>query len=120
MGPVSRKKKIHIPGVWIAVILLYVVSVILSPNMLSFLQIQNLMRNIPFLAMVAIGQAFAIISGGLDLSVAGIVTSTNVLCCLIMNGSNDPVITLLSMLIPLAYAILVGVVKGLIIAKSRL
>ncbi len=114
------KKRMHIPGVWIAVVLLYAISVIFSPNMLSFLQIQNLMKNIPFLAIVAIGQAFAIISGGLDLSVAGIVTSTNVICCLIMSGSNSFKSTALAVCVPLLYAVFIGAVKGIVVAKLKI
>ena len=88
--------------------------------MLSLLQIKNLLKNLPFLAIVALGQSFAIISGGLDLSVANVVTLTNVLCCLLMNGSNSFVSTFLAVAIPLLVAVLVGVFKGVLIAKLEI
>lgn len=113
-------KKLHIPGVWAAVLLLYVISVLISPNMLSWLQIYNLLKVSAFLGIAALGQTFVLLTGGLDLSVAGLITGTNILCCLLMGGEVSLPVQIAAVVLPLLVAALAGVFKGLLVAKLKI
>lgn len=113
----GQKRKIRIPSVWIAVILIYVLSAFFAP-VFSLSQIRNIMRVISFLGTVAIGQTFVIITRGLDLSVAGVITTTTVVCCVLMNGEDSNI--LVAVLVCLAIGVVVGVAKGLLITKLKI
>ena len=64
-------------AVWIAVVLLYLVSSLISPGMFQVSQVLNILQIAAFLGIVAIGQTLALLVGGIDLSVAGVVTMSN-------------------------------------------
>jgi ribose transport system permease protein len=113
-----KMKKLKIPPIWIAVILLYAIACILSPNMLSWDQIKNLLRVSAFLGTVSLGQTFAILIGGIDLSVAGVITATNIICCMVMNYGKGS--TILALVIPLVLGVVVGAVKGIIITRIKI
>ena len=72
--------------IWIAVVLLYALASIVTPAMLSPDQVSNIIRVTAFLGMVAAGQTIVLLMGGIDLSVAGGVTLTNILCANVMMG----------------------------------
>jgi len=111
------KKRIKVPGIWIGLLALYIVSVILAPSMLSTGHLLNLMQIASFLGVVALGQTFVILAGGVDLSVSGVIMMTNVLICYYMNG--DPGNTVLALAICFAAAIAAGVVNGVLITKFK-
>ncbi len=113
-----KTKKLDIPPIWIAVILLYIIACILSPNMLSWNQIKNLLKISAFLGTVSLGQTFAILLGGIDLSVAGVITATNIICCMQMAYGEGS--TFLAIAIPLALGIFIGLLKGVIITRIRI
>nr|WP_245769172.1 ABC transporter permease [Streptomyces indicus] len=68
-----------------------------------------------FLAIVALGMTFVIVTGGIDLSVGSTFALGGVLAAW---GSQYG--TLVALLLPLAVCGLIGLVNGLLIAKSRL
>lgn len=103
--------------VCVAVVLLYVVAAIISPAMLKFEQVLNILQVAAFLGLVATGQTIALLTGGIDLSVAGVVTMTNIIATSLMLGqnSNIPAAVLVCVLLGAA----VGVVNGILIAVLR-
>lgn len=74
--------------VWAAVALLYVVATIVTPAMLKPGQILNILQVTAFLGLVATGQTLTLLTGGIDLSVAGVVTMTNILATSLMMGQD--------------------------------
>ena len=112
------KKKLKVPPIWIAVVLLYVLACILSPNMLSWNQIKNLLRVSAFLGTVSLGQTYAILTGGIDLSVASVITASNIICCMTMMYGNGS--TVLGIVLPLLLAVGVGLLKGIIITQIKI
>ena len=110
-------KRINIPGIWIGLIALYIVSVLLAPSMLSFTHLLNLLQIASFLGVVALGQTLVILSGGIDLSVSGVIMMTNVLICYFMNGDSSN--TLIALAICTVAAIIAGVINGLLITKLK-
>ena len=71
-------------AIWIAVILVYLVSGLISPGMFQISQALNILQIAAFLGIVAIGQTLALLVGGIDLSVAGVVTMSNIVVTSVM------------------------------------
>jgi len=77
----------------------------------------NILVNASVIGIVSLGQALALISGGFDLSVGGIVPLGSVTFALLVNaGYGVPA----ALLIILAFGAAWGVVTGLLIAKARI
>jgi ribose transport system permease protein len=101
--------------IWIAVILLYIVAGVKEPAMFKTSQMLNILQVAAFLGTVAIGQTIALLVGGIDLSVAGVVTMTNIVTARLMAGQTDRILYAVAASILLA--LLVGFVNGLVITK---
>jgi len=93
--------------VYLILLVLLIIAEIVSPGFLSFHHLGNVLRQASFLGIVAIGQTFVILSGGIDLSVASIITLANVVSAQIMDGSNG------NLLLALITVIAIGAVVGL-------
>ena len=94
--------------VWIAVALLFVLASAISPAFMSVDEVRNIFQVTAFLGVAAIGQTIALMVGGIDLSIGGVVTLTNILAASLMDGRNAA--------IPLAIVVtlLVGIAVGLV------
>jgi ribose transport system permease protein len=103
--------------VWVAVALLYGIAAIVSPAMLKPEQILNILQVTAFLGLVATGQTIALLTGGIDLSVAGVVTMTNIVATSLMLGQDDRIAP--AVLCCLLIGAAVGAVNGLLIAVLR-
>ena len=68
--------------------LLYAVAAVVSPAMLKPAQLLNILQVTAFLGLVATGQTLALLTGGIDLSVAGVVTMTNIVATSVMLGQD--------------------------------
>ncbi|WP_405792863.1 ABC transporter permease [Streptomyces sp. NBC_01506] len=77
--------------------------------------LQNMAVSSAFLAIVALGMTFVIITGGIDLSVGSLFALGGVL-----GAWGSQYGTLVALLLPLAVCGLIGLVNGLLIAKARL
>ncbi|PIV73420.1 MAG: hypothetical protein COW55_13160 [Rhodobacteraceae bacterium CG17_big_fil_post_rev_8_21_14_2_50_65_11] len=100
-------------AVWIAVALLYVISGLISPSMFQVGQVLNILQVAAFLGVVALGQVIVILTGGIDLSQAGMITLTNIVATSLMLGQAETIAVALS--ICLALAVLVGLMNGLLV-----
>ena len=77
----------------------------------------NILRNNVFAGIIALGMCFAIISGGIDLSVGSVFALAAIICAeLIMAGMN----TVLAVLIALVAGTALGLLSGFLVAKCRL
>jgi len=103
--------------VWIAVIALYFVSGLVSPGMLQVAQVLNTLQVSAFLGVIATGQTLALLVGGIDLSVAGVVTMSNIVSTSVMLGRQDRMVS--GIAICLLIAATVGLVNGWMITVLR-
>jgi ribose transport system permease protein len=101
-------------AVWTAVILLYLVSGLISPGMFQVSQALNILQIAAFLGIVAIGQTLALLVGGIDLSVAGVVTMSNIV---VMVGRSETMVP--ALVISLLLAAGVGFINGSLITLAR-
>jgi ribose transport system permease protein len=99
-------------GTFYALILLFFSFA--SPDFLTYSNGVNILTNVSVIGIVALGQALAIISGGFDLSVSGVVPLGAVTFALI---SNAGVPLLPAILLVLAVGGFVGLVNGVIVTK---
>lgn len=104
-------------AVWIALTTLTVYGIIAVPSFGTLGNFDNIMRLAAVLGIVAVGQTFVIIAGGLDLSVGTLMGLVSVLGIGIMEG--DP--TRIPMIIGIAMAVGLGVgaINGLGIIVTR-
>jgi len=98
----------RVGAVWFVVVLLYLVSGLFSPGMFQVSQVLNILQVAAFLGVVATGQTLALLAGGIDLSVAGVVTMANIVSTGLMAGRDG------NMFIAVGSCILVAAVVGLI------
>jgi ribose transport system permease protein len=104
-------------AVWIAVIVLYVVSGLISPGMFHFDQVLNILQVSAFLGVVATGQTLALLVGGIDVSVAGVVTMSNIVSTSVMVGRSESMVS--GVVICLLIAAFVGLINGWMITILR-
>ncbi|MBV9731273.1 MAG: ABC transporter permease [Verrucomicrobia bacterium] len=107
----------RVGAVWIVVVLLYLVSGLVSPGMFRVSQILNILQVSAFLGVVATGQTLALLAGGIDLSVAGVVTMANIVATSLMAGKDAN--TLFAVAMCFLLAALVGLINGLAITFIR-
>jgi ribose transport system permease protein len=110
----------HTPVVLGAAILIVVLGVYLSvhPRGLSTFVLQSYANSAAPLALAAAAQTFPVLTGGLDLSVGGMVALTNALASELVNGS--PIQIALGLVSVVAAGAACGALNGLLIVLGRL
>jgi len=96
-------------GILIGYILLVIVATILSPRFLSTQNMLNVIRQISIFGVLAIGQTFVILTGGIDLSVG----STLALVVVLIGGILPTSGVLVAILVGLLVGATVGAINGL-------
>lgn len=123
---VTREK----PGIWkrfwnrpdssalIAVLLLIVMFAAFSDSFLSFNNIFSLLRNSSLYIFVALGQAMALVVGGMNIAIGATGALATVVCGVCFQTLGLPI--WLTILLSLLAGALTGLVNGLIIIKVKL
>lgn len=107
----------YIP-VWIANVLLVLVVLAIAPQTLSATSFSAVLPFASFLAIAALGEMLVIMTGGIDLSVPGVMTLAAMITVGVGSGSDDRL--LLAILAALAVAGLIGLTNGVIIGVLKL
>ncbi len=102
-----------------ALVLLCVVLTIFAPNFATAGNLRNVLWQVTGVGIIAIGQTIVILTGGIDLSVGGIVAFSAMAGGLIMVSGDSPNVPL-GIVATLLIGLAVGVVNGLLIAYGRL
>lgn len=103
----ANKQLIMAYGVMVLILIL---AELVSPGFLALSHLDSIMRQICFLAIVGIGQTYAIITGGIDLSVASVIALSNVVSAQIMSGQDENVLP--AILAVLAIGLFAGLANG--------
>lgn len=91
---------------------------LINPAFLSQYNVSTLVRTISFTTIIAFGQTLVLLTGGIDLSVAGIAGASAIVSSWLMVNTNlNP---FLCILLTLLGAFLAGVTNGILIAKVKL
>ena len=88
---------------------------IISPNFMTFNNLRLMLRQVSFVAIVAVGLMFVMVSGGIDLSVGSQIIFTNI-CLAIMISEDLPyqLNPIIAILICLAMGTFLGMTNGLL------
>jgi ribose transport system permease protein len=105
-------------AIWIVVLALSVVASIVSPVFLTSRFISTLLKQAASLGIVAVGQTMAILTGGIDLSVASVMALMSVLASHWMNGEDRLVVPV--SIAALAVAAAIGLANGLMVTKLKI
>ncbi|MBZ9741558.1 MULTISPECIES: ABC transporter permease [unclassified Mesorhizobium] len=98
-------------------VLLWIVLSLATPSFASGNNIANLLRQGSMIAIMAVGQTFVIITGGIDLSVGAVVGFATVVVALLINAG---VPIALAILITLLVGVAIGLFHGFGIVKMGL
>ena len=105
-----KQKHIPIAATIAATILLYLIAALHFPGILSMRVLLNLFYDNSFLGICAVGMTFVILTGGIDLSVGGIVACTSVAIAVLVRDfhMHPAVAALILMGIGVVYGMLIG------------
>ena len=108
---------------WLFLIVLVIFLSFASPSFFTAFNIQSVGANMAILLIMAIGETFVIIAGGIDLStgytmgLASVVTATAMMA--LNEHVSTTVVVLVSLLLGLVTGLLVGLVNGTLVARYR-
>ena len=105
-------------GALIALLILLFAGSILFDTFLTTLNIVNILRQSSYMAIMAVGMTFVILTGGIDLSVSSVFGLAGVMAGLVCENVTDNIFALV--FIPLAGCAAIGLLNGLIVTKLRI
>lgn len=113
----SGKKVLNKMGVYLIPIIMVVVLSVTSKFFLTANNIINLMLQVSVVGILAVGQTFVIVTGGIDLSVSSLLSFTG---CLAIGLYNDLQMGLaVPLMITLAAGAVIGLMNGVFVAKLK-
>ncbi len=107
----------------VALVILTVISSFLSEYFLQWQNLLNILRQVSYTGIIALGMTFVIISGGIDLSVgsmAAFVGSLGILALNALAGRSQPLAVAVAMAVALGSGLPCGLANGLLITKGRI
>lgn len=118
MNIIRKIKFKKVPRIWIALILLLITLTILQPKFfLKWENLSNVARQIAVNSLLAAGQLFVILSGGIDLSNGAILGLSMIVCALIDHGDFPFIFVLL---VPILVGFVCGYINGIGFIKLKL
>lgn len=106
-------------GLLVGFLVLLIVAAIITPSMYSLTSILNMLRNNAVYGLLAIGMMLVIITGGIDLSVASILSFSGVICSALMSAHQD-VPAIVWVLLGIGVGIVCGAFNGLIVGYLKM
>jgi ribose transport system permease protein len=104
-------------AIFLALVIIMVVLGAIEPNFLSGGNLYLVSRQISFVAIVALGELFVILHGGIDLSVGSIMALAGMAAAKAMENGIPPVP---AVLIGCAVGLAMGVINGILVAYVRI
>lgn len=103
--------------VYLVLVGLIAATSLLSDIFLTSRNIQNLLRQVVPLGLISVGQTFAILTAGIDLSVGSVVSMASCLTTGMILGREPLIFPVVALVIVLAFFI--GFTNGLVITRTR-
>lgn len=127
---------VNIPGVvkridlqknasFIALVFLFVLSSFLSPYFLKPQNLINIMRQVSYTGIIALGMTFVIITAGIDLSVGSLVAFTGAVVVLSMNAllkifSSEALVIVMGFVVGIIVGGAAGAFNGFMVTRGRI
>ncbi|MGE5623632.1 MAG: ABC transporter permease [Methanocella sp.] len=107
-------------GPLFALVVLFAISSVSSPYFLQPENLLNILRQVSYTGIIALGMTFVIISGGIDLSVGPATALTGGLVIMALNRLGGTVGAILAAIgVGLVLGVVLGAVNGFIITKGK-
>jgi ribose transport system permease protein len=103
---------------FLVVLVLLLVGFVINPRFLAIDNLKIITRDAAILAIAAIGVAFPILTGGIDLSVGSVAGLGGVLAALFIKNWGLPI--WLSLIMTLGIALVIGLIHGLFVTKLHM
>jgi ribose transport system permease protein len=110
---------------FIALLFLILISSFLSPYFLKFQNLVNILRQVSYTGIIALGMTFVIIGGGIDLSVGSMTAFIGAVVVLLMNylGTvirNGFIVIIIGIATGITVGALLGAFNGFMITKGKI
>ncbi len=110
---------------FIALLVLILISSFLSPYFLKFQNLMNILRQVSYTGIIALGMTFVIIGGGIDLSVGSMTAFIGAVVVLLMNSlnafiGNEVIVIIIGITTGIMVGALVGAFNGFMITKGKI
>lgn len=116
--PLKKMSQFRETPVIVVLIGLIVISSLISPHFFSKVNIKNVLTQVSIIAILAGGEAYVILTGGIDLSPGSVLSLVGVLTAGMMKWTNLPVC--IAIPIGLAVGTLCGLTNGLMVTKVKI
>ncbi len=104
-------------GILLVVLVLVIGLSIATPDFPTRRNILNVLLQLSVMAFMALGMTFVIVGGGIDLSMAGVLTLSGVFGAAVMVKTESAI---LGVLVILGVGLLIGIINGFFIAKLKM
>ncbi len=115
-----RKGELSQYGIYFAFIILCIFFAVFNPVFLSMENIINILRQISFNTILAMGMTVVIITGGIDLSVGSVLAVASVIVTSYIKVSSPIIPVAVAIIFGLAIGALCGLFNGIFVAKGGL
>ena len=110
---------------FIALLVLILISSFLSPYFLKFQNLVNILRQVSYTGIIALGMTFVIIGGGIDLSVGSMTAFIGAIVVLLMNFlgtviGNEIIVIIIGIATGIMVGTLLGAFNGFMITKGKI
>jgi ribose transport system permease protein len=102
----------------VALVGIVVVSSLLSPHFFTGTNIKNILTQVSIIALLAEGEAFVILTGGIDLSLGSVLALAGILVAGCMKFAHMP--PYLAVLAGLSVGVACGLISGLMVTRVRI
>lgn len=109
----------HVVIIYVFLVALMLLVSVFSRDFFTIENFKNLLRTSFPLLMVALGQTLIILTGGIDLSLGGIVALANVVCVMTMN-TESPVGFILPLIAAVVLGLVCGALNGVLVTRGNL
>ena len=109
----------HVVIIYVFLVALMLLVSVFSRDFFTIGNFKNLLRTSFPLLMVALGQTLIILTGGIDLSLGGIVALANVVCVMTMN-TESPVGFILPLIAAVVLGLVCGALNGVLVTRGNL
>ena len=103
-------------GILFALLFIWSITAIINPLFLSSYNLQLLSRQIAVFGLIAIGETFVILTGGIDLSPGSVIVLTSVLVASFLSSGMG---IFAAVILTLLVAVLIGIWHGIFVTKLK-
>lgn len=121
-SPVVRLVRSHteVVTIYALLVLIALLGAVFAPNFLKAENLLNILLQSAALGLVAIGQTYVIIGGGIDLSVGATISMVAVYASGLMRGTSSLAVGLPVLVLVVCMALAVGILNALVVTRLRI